>query len=213
VELTRQGNPSYRCLTLETRQKLLRQLLLVQEQIRKEAPDPTIALIDFEELCAIREVWRAEGDWEDSLPHIYRQVTGHDEAWPVSQDEDWMNASTKEALLYHCQRRHLNPQLVIELLEAWKLFSRSMSVPREHAENQENAVELTPLFAEDPVTVAQQKAMRRLVEVVANLFENRDWRSHEERLAEVIAQHQTEQEQPSSCYTLPTWLPRRLKDE
>ena len=106
VELTRQGNPSYRCLTLETRKNLLRRLLTTQEQVRREGPDPTMELIDFEELCAIREAWRAEGDWEDSLPEIYRQITGRDEIWPVIH-EDWMNAKTKETMLFHCQRHQL----------------------------------------------------------------------------------------------------------
>ncbi len=105
IQLNRQGKPSYRCYTLEFRKELLRRLLRVQEQVRREGPDPSLTLIDFEELCAIRELWRSEGDWEDSLPQIYREIVGHDEAWPVHENERWMNARTKEAILYHCQRR------------------------------------------------------------------------------------------------------------
>lgn len=206
IQLNRQGKPSYRCYTLDFRKHLLRQLLTVQEQVRREGPDPTMELVDFEELCAIREAWRSEGDWEDSLPQIYRQIVGHDEAWPVYEDEQWMNAATKEVLLYHCQRRGLHPHLVIDLLEAWKQFARSARALEERSDEQGQEVELNPLFTDDPRTTAQQEAMRRLVEVIAHLFEDRDWRGHEERVAEVIARYEAEQERLKSSYTLPTWL-------
>jgi DNA sulfur modification protein DndC len=198
VELTRQGNPSYRCLTLETRKDLLKRLLATQEQVRREGPDPTMELIDFEELCAIREAWRAEGDWEDSLPQIYRQITGHDEAWPVPEDESWMNANTKEALLYHCQRNQLPPKLMIELVEAWKQFQCSVLTPDASEDGRESSIELVPLFEHEPQVTHQQKAMQHLVERIADLFHQRDWRGDEERLAEALAHFETEQKKHRS---------------
>jgi DNA sulfur modification protein DndC len=207
IQLNRQGQPSYRCYTLEFRKDLLRQLLQVQQQVREEGPDPTMELIDFEELCAIRQVWRQEGDWEDSLPRIYREVVGRDEAWPTNEDEQWMNAKTKEALLYHCQRLNLPTQLVIELLQACHVFQRSVHAPvtietKEHTQEGE----LVPLFADDPATQAGQQAMQHLVERIADLFNRRDWRTHQERLAEVLGQYEAEQEKRHSEPRPLSWI-------
>jgi DNA sulfur modification protein DndC len=203
VELTRQGRPSYRCLTLETRKDLLRRLLMTQEQVRRDGPDPTMELIGFEELCAIREAWRSEGDWEDSLPQIYASITGHDEAWPVYEDELWMNQATKEALLYHCQHNQLPPQLMIELVEAWKQFQRSVAVP-DAPDEETHEPKLVPLFEDDLATSCKREAMQRLVEHVADLFYGRDWRGHEERLAEALAHFEAEQEKRHAS---PTFKP------
>jgi DNA sulfur modification protein DndC len=208
IQLNRQGKPSYRCYTLEFRKELLRQLLQVQEQVRKEGPDPAMELIDFEELCAIREVWRSEGDWEDSLPQIYREIVGEDCPWPEHNGEAWMNARTKEALLYYCQHRHLPPQLLMELLAAWNDFLRAVSAPGSIETEEEQGSELTfvPLFPESPTARAQQQAMQQLVERVADLFDRRDWRDPHVRLAQAVEQYETEQEKRRSAPIIMPWL-------
>jgi DNA sulfur modification protein DndC len=198
IQLNRQGQPSYRCYTLETRQDLLRRLLLAQEQIRREGPDPHMELIDFEELCAIRGVWRSEGDWEDSLPRIYREVTGRNEPWPHQEDESWKNAATRETLLYHCSRHGLPPELVMELLELVLAFQRQAD--QNSKEGRDTDASFQPLFDQDPRQQGQQQAMQALVTSVAALL-RRDWRDSQVRLSEVVAQYEAAQqqgEQPSA---------------
>ncbi len=204
IQLNRQGQPSYRCYTLSTRKDLLRGLLQAQEQVRREGPDPQMTLVDFEELCAIRQVWRDEGDWEDSLPVIYREVTGRDEAWPVREDEQWMNAATKETLLYHCQHQHLPPQLVMELLTAMQRFQLAAAPPVATGTDGTEA-SITTLFEENPCQDAQQRALRTLLETVAALL-RRDWREHDVRLAEVLARFAEEQQRQERQPTLHSLL-------
>ena len=69
---------------LAVRQDILRRVLQAQELVRSEGPDPGIELIRPEELFEIRRLWRIEeGDWTDSLPRIYREVTGTSLDWPT----------------------------------------------------------------------------------------------------------------------------------
>jgi len=66
----------------EFRMQLLRELLEMQKKIQKDGPDPDIVLITSAELHEIRRIWRSElSDWADSVPQIYRDVTGHDLNW------------------------------------------------------------------------------------------------------------------------------------
>lgn len=62
--------------------ELLKMLLETQAQVRREGPDPTLELITVPELHEIRRIWRLErGDWEDSIPQIYTEVTGETLTW------------------------------------------------------------------------------------------------------------------------------------
>ena len=193
IQLNRQGRPSYRCYTLDTRKDLLSRLLQVQEQVRRKGPDPQMQLIDFEELCAIREVWRSEGDWEDSLPLIYREVTGHDEPWPVREDERWMNAGTKAALLSLCRQYQLSAALVLEMLEAVRQFQHTAGeTVHESDDSSKTDLELSPLFPGNPFTTQQTQATQTLLEKITALL-HRDWRTPDERLAEVLTQHEKAQ--------------------
>jgi len=70
--------------TLEARKELLKQLLETQRDI-KNPYDPDYKLIQDAELKMIRKLWFEDGDWEDSLPAIYREVFGEDLDW--EQDE------------------------------------------------------------------------------------------------------------------------------
>jgi DNA sulfur modification protein DndC len=72
---------------LHVRQDIFRRLLEAQERVRQLGPNPGETLITVDELHRIRQLWRFEaGDWEDSLPRIYREVTGSTLDWPA---EDW----------------------------------------------------------------------------------------------------------------------------
>ncbi|MBM9606730.1 DNA phosphorothioation system sulfurtransferase DndC [Desulfopila inferna] len=65
----------------DDREDLLRRLLQVQEHVKSNKPEdvPDFDIITIKELKAIREVWREDKDEvEDSLPRIYKEVTGND---------------------------------------------------------------------------------------------------------------------------------------
>lgn len=63
----------------EVRRELLKQLLETQEEVRRTGPDPNATLISDAELREIRRIWQQElQDWEDSVPQIYRDVTGRE---------------------------------------------------------------------------------------------------------------------------------------
>jgi len=65
--------------TKEAREHLLRRLLTVQAEIRRNAPPEMrdITLITNEELSEIRRIWLEERhEFDDSLPRIYQEVTG-----------------------------------------------------------------------------------------------------------------------------------------
>ncbi|MHA1224044.1 MAG: DNA phosphorothioation system sulfurtransferase DndC [Candidatus Heimdallarchaeaceae archaeon] len=61
--------------TLEARKEILSRLLRLQKEIGKlNEKSINKILITDEELKKIRTIWINEGDWEDSLPQIYRNV-------------------------------------------------------------------------------------------------------------------------------------------
>lgn len=81
VSFTRDGKRiAYGPYLLKWRKEFLRRLLTIQKEIRITGPNPDYTLIAPEELELIRDLWREEV-WEDSLPQIYREVMGDDQAW------------------------------------------------------------------------------------------------------------------------------------
>jgi DNA sulfur modification protein DndC len=95
--------------------ELLKRLLEAQKKIRAEGPDKMAVLISEAELHEIRRLWRTERqDWEDSLPQIYRDVTGEDLDWVC---DDVTSFNTKDdALLKEIERKHNVPTGVIAKL-------------------------------------------------------------------------------------------------
>lgn len=203
VELNKQGMPSYRCYTLETRKDLLRRVLKAQEQMRKEGPFPELELISFEELCAIRAIWRdEEQDWEDSLPAIYREATGRDLPWPAEPSDAWRNAASKTLIDHFCRKRQLPPRLVMQLLEALCQFQRAPQACGDSGEA------IQPVLLQESDTPHQQQvALLHLLETVEVLLA-RDWRDPEIRLGELMARHQEKKEREKD---LPQPLPLPLK--
>lgn len=102
---------------LEVRQDLLRKLLQIQETIRRDGPDPNATLISLDELMEIRRLWRTEEqDWEDSVPRIYRAVTGQ-ELECVKDDVTNFTIRDRE-LLFDIARKHgVHGNLVAKLLD------------------------------------------------------------------------------------------------
>ncbi len=192
IEFNRQGKPSYRCYTLETRKEILRRVLLAQEQLRREGPFPDIELIDFEELCAIRQFWLdEEQDWEDSLPVLHSEAPGRDLPWPTLSQDAWRNAVSKTLIVNFCQKRQLPPRLIMQLLESLRQFQLAPTVPPISNE----AEVLQPVRLEErDVLPGQQESLLHLLEIVVSLL-SRDWRDQETRLEEALARYHSQHEQ------------------
>jgi DNA sulfur modification protein DndC len=110
---------------LEFCKELLRKVLKAQLSIRSSGPNPDIKLILPEELHEIRRIWRTErGDWEDSLPRIYREITGEDLDWV--QDEATFSTNEKALLTQLCQKYDFPLQLVMKLFDV-ELQTKGMS--------------------------------------------------------------------------------------
>ena len=59
--------------------KILASLLKAQNAVRKNGPDPDIALIHDDEIREIQRIWRVErGDWKNSAYEIYKKTAGLD---------------------------------------------------------------------------------------------------------------------------------------
>lgn len=103
--------------TIETRKDLLRGLLEVQARVSSTEGHEETALIQKEELEAIRNLWRLEeNDWADSVPQIYREATGKDMNWtryetPVFRSEE------QETLRVICDRHNVPMEMVAKLIE------------------------------------------------------------------------------------------------
>ena len=110
---------------LEFCKQLLTLLLEAQTNVRAKGPDPKIQLILPEELYEIRRIWRTErGDWEDSIPKIYREITGQDLNW--SQDDLAFSSKEKSLLLEICEKHTVPIKLVMKLFDA-ELQTQGMS--------------------------------------------------------------------------------------
>ena len=82
----------------EFRQEILRRLLQTQKKVRATGPDPKINLIHPDELHKIRQLWlHEEGDWEDSLPKIYKDETGESMDW-LTDDQAGVGGIEKRLL-------------------------------------------------------------------------------------------------------------------
>lgn len=103
---------------LSFRQVILTRLLETQQALRQNGPNPNEQLISREELLKIRQLWMfEEGDWQDSLPRIYEQVTGDTLAIPR---DDWSGLGGLE---YHilqevCAEHSLPVELFTQLFDA-----------------------------------------------------------------------------------------------
>lgn len=100
------------------RQEILKRLLKTQQKLRQDGPDPQLSLISEQELLKIWQIWSfEEGDWEESLPTIYKEVTGEDLNIP-QDDCSGMGGLELHVLQQVCQEHDLPAELVTELLDA-----------------------------------------------------------------------------------------------
>lgn len=86
--------------TLDVRKLIMTKLLEAQRAVRANGPDPKMKLIADDELHEIRRLWRAEeGDWDDSLPKIYRDALGSEDV--VWIDDDTGGSSSLDQRILH----------------------------------------------------------------------------------------------------------------
>ncbi len=111
---------------LEFCREVLRKLLHAQSQVQKSGPDPAAELIGREELFEIRRIWRTErGDWQDSVPEIYRDVVGNDLLW--ARDDIGPFGVSELALLEKvCNENKIPSMLLVKLISA-ELSAQGMS--------------------------------------------------------------------------------------
>ena len=104
--------------TLEFCRGFLEKLLVAQQKVRRDGPDPAISLILEEEIHEIQRIWRTErGDWRDTAYQIYEKVTGSQLA-RAQEDLGGFGAMEQEALEEICSRRGVPALLVSKLLNA-----------------------------------------------------------------------------------------------
>jgi DNA sulfur modification protein DndC len=102
---------------LNTRKDLLRKLLETEIAVRKEGPNRDERLITKEELEQIRRIWRSEEqDWEDSVPKIYKQVTGQDLDW-AADEQPAFSADERNLLDGICADNQVPSAMVAKLLD------------------------------------------------------------------------------------------------
>lgn len=103
---------------LEFRKEILRRLLETQMIIKKSGAGKNVTLISSEELLKIRQIWRfEEGDWLDSLPKIYTEITN----CPLDEiEDDWSGMGKTEYIILKdvCAKYDLPIGLLTELFDA-----------------------------------------------------------------------------------------------
>ena len=103
---------------IEFRKDFLKKLLLAQNSVQKNGPDPKMRLILEEELHEIQRIWRMEqGDWENSVYQIYEDVTG-EAISPVQEDIGGFSNVEQEILNNVCKSNDVPKLLVSKLLHA-----------------------------------------------------------------------------------------------
>lgn len=102
---------------LDVCQRLLRQLLEAQTEMRRTGPDPALMLVSEEELLEIRRIWRFERqDWADSLPTIVRDAAGA-ELDCAAEDIGLLGQRELQLLERSCSQSGIPVQLAQKLLD------------------------------------------------------------------------------------------------
>ena len=74
-------------------------------------------LITKDELEQIRRIWRSEAqDWEDSVPKIYKEVTGEDLDW-AADEQPIFSADERRLLDTICNENKVPSTMVAKLLD------------------------------------------------------------------------------------------------
>lgn len=119
IHVMQDGNPVPGPYTQASRERWLRKLLEAQTWIRRHGPEAVrnIALVTLEELQAIRRIWVVDKhEMEDTLPSIYREVTG--EVYPGRRLDDNLVLGAEEMSVLEalCGDDRMHYELTRELL-------------------------------------------------------------------------------------------------
>lgn len=110
----------------EWREYLLRRLLEVQKKLRENAPAnlTEINLISDEELSEIRRIWLEEKhEFDDSLPRIYKEVTGEDfKDSRLGGERKLLGTDEWEILTEICDDDSMHLELMAKLLDTERQF-------------------------------------------------------------------------------------------
>lgn len=112
--------------TKKWREHWLRKLLQAEEQIRQTAPENMrdITLISLEELSEIRRIWLEEKhEFDDSLPRIYKEVTGNDfiDSRPGA-GTSLLGSDEWGVLEELCEKDEMHLELMAKLLDTERQF-------------------------------------------------------------------------------------------
>lgn len=117
----------------EFRQKLLGDLLQVQQEVNTGREDQ-LALISEDEIRMIRKIWLdEENDWEDSVPKLFKKATGKDLEYD-SDDSATFGSEELRILETACAEHGVPKELVGRLLDKEREFtvmSRRSSLQKE----------------------------------------------------------------------------------
>lgn len=103
----------------EIREKWLKKLLELQNQLQATAPEEykNIEIITLDELKEIRKIWVMEKhEWCDTLPSIYKQVTGQDFIDPTFKINNKLNKKEFDLLGQTCYNNFKDEKLLFEML-------------------------------------------------------------------------------------------------
>ncbi|BAZ70452.1 MAG: DNA phosphorothioation system sulfurtransferase DndC [Pelatocladus maniniholoensis HA4357-MV3] len=112
----------------EAREYWLRKLLTIQQQLRHTAPKNMrdITLITSEEMSEIRRIWLEERhEFDDSLPRIYKEVTGEEFQDPRPGADYSLLGSDEWAVLEEiCADDAMHLELMAKLLDTERQFRK-----------------------------------------------------------------------------------------
>ncbi|PLZ99957.1 sulfurtransferase DndC [Fischerella thermalis CCMEE 5268] len=110
------------------REHWLRRVLEAQTQIRRTAPEKmrNITLITLEELSEIRRIWLEDKhEFDDSLPRIYKEVTGEEFQDPRPGADYSLLGSDEWAVLEEiCEGDAMHLELMAKLLDTERQFRK-----------------------------------------------------------------------------------------
>ena len=98
------------------RKKFLERLLSIHENINENNPEACFSAISMQELEMIRQIWRREEhDWEDSVPSIYKDVTGKN--YPLIPEDGVLFTREDHTLLEKQCENEMQVSLIARLLD------------------------------------------------------------------------------------------------
>lgn len=136
---------------LEFCKELIERLLRIQNQLRETGPDPEINIILPEELHEIRRIWQtSRGDWQDSLPEIYKKINGEKLDW-IKDDLGMFTFNEEKLMSEICSKHGVPARLVTKLLDAERqvqgmskrssIYSKMDDVLREEWRSEEEIIQ------------------------------------------------------------------------